>query len=85
MVLPGVPDMVIAMAGGRLAFMEIKTPKGRLSQEQRAFRQWCEQNDVPYAVCCSSDQIIAFYQSLGVLKDGVKFASLPRPDVSIAA
>jgi hypothetical protein len=36
-VLAGVPDLVLVLSKGRCAFWEVKTPKGGLSPEQRAF------------------------------------------------
>lgn len=36
-VRPGVPDLIIALPCGRMAFMEIKTKKGTLTDEQRVF------------------------------------------------
>ncbi len=36
--LPGVPDISLILPGGQAAFMEIKSPTGRLSPAQRAFR-----------------------------------------------
>lgn len=49
-VLPGAPDIMLVRNGGTVAFLEVKTAKGRLSKHQIAFRDWCGANAVPYAV-----------------------------------
>jgi hypothetical protein len=36
-VVPGVPDLILLLRKGRCAFWEVKTPKGALSPEQKAF------------------------------------------------
>lgn len=37
-VRPGVPDLCFVLPGGRFAGLELKSKKGRLSPEQKAFR-----------------------------------------------
>ena len=37
-VRPGVPDLCFILPGGRFAGLELKSSKGRLSEEQKAFR-----------------------------------------------
>lgn len=59
MLLPGAPDLVLASANGCLC-VELKRPasrdlfgrkpKGRLSPEQKLFRERCERAGVPYLV-----------------------------------
>lgn len=46
----GVPDIAIVRDGGLVAFLEVKTEKGRLSNAQVEFRDWCGANAVPYAL-----------------------------------
>lgn len=51
----GVPDVVV-MTNGKVVFVEVKTPKGVLSVDQRAFREMCKQERVPYHVVrCVAD------------------------------
>jgi hypothetical protein len=40
-VFAGVPDLAFVLSEGRAAFLEVKTRKGRLSPDQRAFRDRC--------------------------------------------
>lgn len=46
---PGVPDIAIIRDGGAVAFLEVKTAKGRLSEHQCEWRDWCGANSVPWA------------------------------------
>jgi len=46
----GVADIVIVRQGGSVAFLEVKTNKGRLSNSQVEFRDWCAANGVPFAI-----------------------------------
>ena len=59
----GMADMGFLLPDGRAAFIEFKTPTGRLSAEQRAFQSQCQLMGVPYAVCRSSDEAIAALSS----------------------
>lgn len=53
-VRPGVPDLVIVLPGGRTAWVELKSDRGRLSDYQQAWGQtllalghhWCIIRDV---------------------------------------
>ncbi len=36
--LAGVPDIALILPSGQAAYMEVKTPTGRLSDDQKAFR-----------------------------------------------
>lgn len=47
----GVPDIAIVRNGGAVAFIEVKTAKGRLSNSQTEWRDWCGANSVPWALC----------------------------------
>jgi hypothetical protein len=55
--LPGVADLVIVAPGGRAHFVEVKTPKGRLSKAQREFRDRCVAMRVPWAIVRSLDDM----------------------------
>lgn len=52
----GIADVGLIGQGGWVAFMEIKTNKGRLSPAQIEFRDWCGSNGVPYAVVRGLDE-----------------------------
>jgi hypothetical protein len=46
----GVPDLMLMLPGGRLAFLKIKTQAQDLSQAHRAFADLCRERDIPLAV-----------------------------------
>jgi hypothetical protein len=55
-VVAGVADLAIVAPDGQAAFLELKTPSGRLSPQQKAFRSLCEANGAPYAVATTLDE-----------------------------
>jgi hypothetical protein len=46
----GFPDLVLILSSGEVAFIEVKTPGGKLRPEQKAFRDMCAQRYVKWAV-----------------------------------
>ena len=66
-VVPGVPDICLTLPDGRSAYLEIKSAKGVLSPEQRAFRARCEATGIPYAVVRSSAEAEQILHSWGAL------------------
>lgn len=66
--MAGVADLVIVCPGGRVRFLELKTPKGSLSANQRAFRTLCEFNGAPYAVATTSAEVEDILRSWGALR-----------------
>jgi hypothetical protein len=54
----GFPDLILIKAGGICGLLEIKAEGGSLSKEQREWRDWCGENQVPYAVIRSLDDLI---------------------------
>lgn len=67
-VLAGVADLAIVFAGARCAFVEIKATGGKMSDAQRRFQTWCENNAVPYYVTYGLEATLAKLRELGVLK-----------------
>lgn len=53
---PGVPDLMIVSAG-RVWFIEVKGPKGTLSDAQTDFISWCVVTNTPYCVARSVDDV----------------------------
>lgn len=53
----GVPDVVI-IQGGRHYYIELKTPNGALSDSQKKFKEMCEYQLIPWAICRSLDDVI---------------------------
>ena len=54
-VLAGVPDLVLIGRDGQAWFLEVKTPGGYLSADQRDFADRCTALHIPFAVCRSID------------------------------
>lgn len=48
-VLAGTPDLALVLPNGKAAFIEVKTPTGVLSSEQKAFRDRCYLTGIPWA------------------------------------
>jgi hypothetical protein len=69
-VVAGVPDLAFVLPGGSAAFLELKSPTGRLSPAQKAFGEKCEAMGVPYAVSANLDNALAILVAWGVLKHG---------------
>lgn len=63
----GVPDLCFVLADGHAAYMELKAPTGRLSPEQKAFREQCAAMEVEYAVSADLDQCLSILTAWGVL------------------
>lgn len=62
----GAPDFMIVRGGGTVAFFEVKTQAGRLSNSQVEFRDWCGCNSVLYAVVRSIGDVQAALEDWGV-------------------
>ena len=65
-VLKGIPDIALIRSISRVAFIEVKTAKGRLSPEQRAFQGWCRDWGVDHCVARSVDDVQDFIEALGI-------------------
>lgn len=63
----GIPDITIIMPGGKVAFLEVKGPKGSLSLDQQAFRAHCERYEIPWKLVRSVDDARAALADLGLL------------------
>ncbi len=75
----GVPDLVFAWKGGagfvelkrpedRCLLSELSRPEGRLSPSQRAFRDECEAQGVPYVVATTLDEVIQALRGWGLVR-----------------
>ena len=62
----GIPDLLV-MKDGRVWFVELKTPRGKLSPHQERFKMMCEYYGVPYIVIRSLDEAQALI--LDILHD----------------
>ncbi|MFP1634103.1 VRR-NUC domain-containing protein [Zhengella sp. ZM62] len=68
----GIPDISIIREGGSIAFIELKTAKGRLSDHQTNFLDWCAERAVPAAVCRSVEDVRDQCQEWGIPLKGVR-------------
>lgn len=55
----GWPDFIVNLPGGRVGYIELKAGKGRLSEEQTAFRDTVAINGARWALCRSLDDVKA--------------------------
>lgn len=63
----GWPDYLFVLPYGRIAFLELKAPKGKLSPEQRAFRDRVEALGCRYEVARTGQEAIQILTSMGIL------------------
>lgn len=56
-VLAGMPDLVVILNGGRVAWLEVKAGKGRLSDKQSALGIWFASHGHLWACVRSVDQV----------------------------
>lgn len=61
----GFPDLIVWMPGGRIAFMECKTAKGRLSEAQHREIQQLRQDGFAVAVVRSVDEAMTAVRAWG--------------------
>jgi Holliday junction resolvase len=59
----GIPDLLV-MKEGRVWFVELKTPRGKLSPHQERFRMFCEYYNVPYIVIRSLEEAQMLIQNI---------------------
>ena len=52
----GVPDLVF-VSKDKTVFIELKTEKGRLSESQIFFREWCKDEGIDYFVARSVEEV----------------------------
>lgn len=78
MMVPGVADFALVLPGGRAAFVEIKTAKGRQSPEQRAFEAACRANGAPYHVVRSPEEAKRALLGMGAIHDMARRAERAR-------
>ncbi len=62
--IPGEPDLTLLTKTGKTIFIEIKTPKGRLSAKQKHFRETVEGYGFRFEVLRSVDEARALVQEV---------------------
>lgn len=61
--MPGAPDLLVPIGEGKTIFMEVKTPRGIQSQQQKNFeRLWCQKYGYEYRIVRSVDDALAFLE-----------------------
>lgn len=73
-VRPGVADFALVLPGGRAAFLELKTPTGRPSPEQRVFRADAEAAGALYAIARTPEEVQTILSSWGVLRRSIRLS-----------
>lgn len=61
----GFPDVMCIWPGGGICFVEFKTPKGRVSENQAEWLLRLNQYGHQSAVCRSADEAMAFLRACG--------------------
>ena len=64
----GVADIGVMLPKGRIAWLEMKSHKGRQSIHQKAFQARCERLGHPYTVAKSEDEAVMFLKHVGALR-----------------
>ena len=68
-VMPGVPDLTfVGMPKCPIAFIELKTARGRLSDDQNAFADRCNEHDIPAHVIATDDTNFLITETSRLLK-----------------
>lgn len=67
-VVAGMPDIALVLANGHAAYIEVKTPKGVLSPEQKAFKSLCENYSIPYAIARSITDAQEILEAWGAIR-----------------
>lgn len=68
----GTPDIICAMPGGRILFVEVKTSTGTQSREQVEFESRAKALGAPYLLARCVDDVVSY------LKEGLKYDSRDR-------
>ena len=71
-VVSGTPDLVFILEGGKTGFLELKAPKGVLSETQKAFREKALQTGAFWEYACDFDTAWGVLAGWGVVPSGVE-------------
>lgn len=62
----GIPDRLVLLPVGRFFFVELKQKTGRLSEGQKAFRNFLTRIGFPVHIIYGPDQLKEFFQHVGI-------------------
>lgn len=65
--ITGAGDFIFTWEKGS-CWIELKQPGKKLEQEQRLFKIWCEDSNVPYVTCSSAQEVENAIKALGGMK-----------------
>ncbi len=65
--IPGAADLGVVV-DGKIHFLEVKAPDGVQSASQREFQKRCQANKIPYAICFSLTEALAYLQHWKAIK-----------------
>jgi len=73
----GVPDLILLVPNNpdKVFFLEVKKPKGNLSDAQKEFRDWCGAHGYPFAIARSRDEAEQIIRHWGIVRP--EYAPLP--------
>lgn len=69
--VPGAPDLLLLLPGGRTACLNIRSQAMRLTREQRAFGDLCQQRGIPFAIVRSAAEARAALARFGLMSGEV--------------
>lgn len=75
---PGVADLVVVLPSREIAFLELKTPTGRLQPSQKDFKTLCARYDIKYAIARTIDEAIEVLTKWGALQPQLYWPSARR-------
>ena len=61
----GWPDFLLIAPGGRLHAIEVKRRGGRMSEDQEAFAEWCQEQGVPFACVDDLREVVTTLKAWG--------------------
>lgn len=67
--VPGMADLTLFAQGGKTIFVEIKTPTGKLSEQQKRFKTAVERLGFEYIVMRSKEEATALCERIKKLKN----------------
>lgn len=69
--VPGAPDLLLLLPGGRTACLKIRSQAMRLTRDERAFGDLCQQRGIPFAIVRSAAEARTALARFGLLSGKV--------------